>query len=185
MELVEAYSKEQGLWRTDETPEPRFSETLDLDLGSVEASLAGPRRPQDRVALDDMQPSFRQALAEMVDPDHPLLGNGREDAYDRADAESFPASDIPNPDIPVARGGPNEAEGKEGGAVFTGESHTADDTESFPASDTPQALLASTRVGETRRPAASPRTASLRPGPRAPSPSRWMGRSSLSGTAPP
>ena len=74
VELVEAYSKEQGLWRTDETPEPRFSETLDLDLGSVEASLAGPRRPQDRVALDEMQPSFRQALAEMVDPDHPLLG---------------------------------------------------------------------------------------------------------------
>jgi aconitase A len=64
--LVEAYSKEQGLWRTDETPEPRFSETLELDLTSVEASLAGPRRPQDRVALDDMQPSFRQALAEMV-----------------------------------------------------------------------------------------------------------------------
>jgi len=137
VDLVEAYSKEQGLWRTDETPEPRFSETLDLDLESVEASLAGPRRPQDRVALDDMQPSFRQALAEMVDPDHPLLGNGREDAYDRADEESFPASDIPNPDIPVARGGANEAEGKEGGAVSTGESHTADDTESFPASDTP------------------------------------------------
>ena len=114
VDLVEAYSKEQGLWRTDETPEPRFSETLDLDLGSVEASLAGPRRPQDRVALDDMQPSFRQALAEMVDPDHPLLGNGREDAYDRAEEESFPASDVPNPDI-----------------------HTTDDAESFPASDTP------------------------------------------------
>jgi aconitate hydratase len=112
--LVEAYSKEQRLWRTDETPEPRFSETLDLDLESVEASLAGPRRPQDRVALDDMQPSFRQALAEMVDPDHPLLGNGREDAYDRADEESFPASDVPNPDI-----------------------HTTDDAESFPARDTP------------------------------------------------
>src|ERR687895_803135 len=137
VELVEAYSKEQGLWRTDETPEPRFSETLDLDLESVEASLAGPRRPQDRVALDDMQPSFRQALAEMVDPDHPLLGDGHEDAYDRADEESFPASDIPNPDIPVAQGGPNEAEGKEDGAVSTGESHTTDDTESFPASDAP------------------------------------------------
>src|SRR5919112_423513 len=137
VELVEAYSKEQGLWRTDETPEPRFSETLDLDLESVEASLAGPRRPQDRVALDDMQPSFRQALAEMVDPEHPLLRNGGDDAYNHADEESFPASDTPNPDIPVARGGANEAEGKEGGAVSTGESHTADDTESFPASDTP------------------------------------------------
>src|SRR5215217_3903250 len=124
VELVEAYSKEQGLWRTDETPEPRFSEILDLDLESVEASLAGPRRPQDRVALDDMQPSFRQALAEMVDTDHPLLGNGHEDAYDHADEESFPASDTPSPDIPVARGGVSEADGKEGGAVSTGESDT-------------------------------------------------------------
>src|SRR5215208_4322349 len=95
VEMVEAYSKEQGLLRTDETPEPRFSETLLLELESVEASLAGPRRPQDRVALDDMQPSFRQALAEMVRPDHPLLGNGYEDAYDHADEESFPASDTP------------------------------------------------------------------------------------------
>src|SRR5215216_1607614 len=147
VELVEAYSKEQGLWRTDETPEPRFSETLDLDLESVEASLAGPRRPQDRVALDDMQPAFRQALAEMVDPDHPLLGNGYEDAYNHADEESFPASDTPNPDIPVARGGPNEAEGKEGGAVSTGESHTADDTESFPASDTPAGVSGASNEG--------------------------------------
>ena len=144
VELVEGYSKEQGLWRTDETPEPRFSEILDLELDSVEASLAGPRRPQDRVALDDMQPSFRQALAEMVHPDHPLLGNGYEDAYNHADEESFPASDTPNPDIPVARGGPNEAEG---GAVSTGESHTADDTESFPASDTPSGVAGATNEG--------------------------------------
>ena len=137
--LVEAYSKEQGLWRTDETPEPRFSETLELDLTSVEASLAGPRRPQDRVALDDMQPSFRQALAEMVDPDHPLLRDGEDDAYNHADEESFPASDTPNPDIPtgMAAGAANEAEGKIGGAASTGESHTSDDTESFPASDAP------------------------------------------------
>src|SRR5918992_1586272 len=65
-DLVEAYTKEQGLYRTDETPDPRFSETLELDMDTVESSLAGPRRPQDRVALDDMQPSFRQALAEMI-----------------------------------------------------------------------------------------------------------------------
>jgi len=147
VELVETYSKEQGLWRTDETPEPRFSEILDLELDSVEASLAGPRRPQDRVALDDMQPSFRQALAEMVNPDHPLLGNGHEDAYNHADEESFPASDTPNPDIPVARGGVNEAEGKVGGAVSTGESHTADDTESFPASDTPAGVSGASNEG--------------------------------------
>ena len=149
VELVEAYSKEQGLWRTDETPEPRFSETLDLDLESVEASLAGPRRPQDRVALDDMQPSFRQALAEMVDPDHPLLANGSEDAYDEADAESFPASDVPSRDPLAGRAGgaANEAKGKEGGAESTGESHDTDDTESFPASDTPSGAADTTNEG--------------------------------------
>src|ERR687885_409273 len=67
-DLVEAYTREQGLYRTDETPDPRFSETLELDMETVESSLAGPRRPQDRVALDDMQPSFRQAVAEMIGP---------------------------------------------------------------------------------------------------------------------
>src|SRR5918997_64111 len=88
VDLVEAYAREQGLWRTDETPDPLFSETLELDMDTVESSLAGPRRPQDRVALDDMQPSFRQALAEMVGPDHPLIKNGKNgqaDPYDEAD----------------------------------------------------------------------------------------------------
>ena len=100
-ELVEAYCKEQGLWRTDETPDPRFSETLELDMDTVESSLAGPRRPQDRVALDEMQPSFRQALAEMIGttPNGSTNGSKRYDAYDAADAESFPASDPPEPGV--------------------------------------------------------------------------------------
>src|ERR671917_581927 len=150
VELVEAYHREQGLWRTDETPEPRFTEVLELDLSTVEASLAGPRRPQDRVALDDMQPSFRQALAEMVGSDNALVTNGksgRPDPYDEADEESFPASDTPDPDIPV-RGAANEYEGKEGGAVSTGESHSSDDTESFPASDTPAGAADATNEGQ-------------------------------------
>jgi aconitate hydratase len=135
VELVEAYYREQGLWRTDETPEPRFSEVLELDLSTVEASLAGPRRPQDRVALDDMQPSFRQALAEMVGTDHALVGNGSsnghgDDAYNHADEESFPASDTPNPDI------------------STGQSHTSDDTESMEASDTPSGSADATNEGD-------------------------------------
>jgi aconitate hydratase len=154
VELVEAYHREQGLWRTDETPEPRFTEALELDLSTVEASLAGPRRPQDRVALDDMQPSFRQALAEMVGMDHALVNgstNGHgDDAYNHADEESFPASDTPNPDIPVgrAKGGASEAEGKEGGASSTGESHEADDTESFPTSDAPAGAADATGEGQ-------------------------------------
>ena len=49
VELVEAYAKEQGIFRTDDTPEPIFTDTLELDLGDVEPSIAGPKRPQDRV----------------------------------------------------------------------------------------------------------------------------------------
>src|SRR5918998_1076492 len=153
VELVETYHREQGLWRTDETPEPRFTEVLELDLSTVEASLAGPRRPQDRVALDDMQPSFRQALADMVGTDHALVNgstNGHgDDAYNHADEESFPASDTPNPDIPTGRaqGGASEYEGKEGGAASTGESHEADDTESFPTSDAPAGAADATGEG--------------------------------------
>src|SRR5690554_1753326 len=56
--LVEAYCRAQGLWRDETTPEPEFSESLRLDLDSVQPSLAGPKRPQDRVALPDMRASF-------------------------------------------------------------------------------------------------------------------------------
>jgi aconitate hydratase len=62
--LVEAYAKAQTLFRTDDTPDPLFSDTLELNLGSVEPSLAGPRRPQDRVPLHDVKRSFNVALAE-------------------------------------------------------------------------------------------------------------------------
>jgi aconitate hydratase len=61
--LTEAYCKEQGLFRTDATPDPSFSDTLSLDLGDVVPSLAGPRRPQDRVALTESKASFAKAMA--------------------------------------------------------------------------------------------------------------------------
>jgi aconitate hydratase len=64
--LTEAYCKAQGLFRTDETPDPSFSDTLELDLGSVEASVAGPKRPQDRVALRDVKTSFKKGLTAPV-----------------------------------------------------------------------------------------------------------------------
>ena len=64
IDLVERYCKEQGLFRTDETPTPDFSATLELDMGAVEPSLAGPRRPQDRVALRDVSRSFAAAFPE-------------------------------------------------------------------------------------------------------------------------
>ncbi len=65
-QLVERYAKEQGLFRTDETPDPEFGETLELNLADVVPSLAGPKRPQDRVALADMKQSFESALVAPV-----------------------------------------------------------------------------------------------------------------------
>jgi aconitate hydratase len=151
VELVETYYKEQGLWRTDEQPEPRFSETLELDMDTIESSLAGPRRPQDRLSLAAVKPAFRQALAEMVGLDHALVSNGSSNGHgdtgDRADDEGFATSDAPG-QAGRARGGSSEAEGKEGGAVSTGESHEADDTESFPTSDAPTGSTDATGEGD-------------------------------------
>ncbi|MBI5169748.1 MAG: aconitate hydratase, partial [Candidatus Eisenbacteria bacterium] len=60
--LTEAYCRAQGLFRSDDTPDPVFSDTLELNLADVEACLAGPKRPQDRVNLRDMQGNFRKGL---------------------------------------------------------------------------------------------------------------------------
>ncbi|CAG7649737.1 aconitate hydratase AcnA [Paenibacillus allorhizosphaerae] len=60
--LVEAYYKEQGMFRTDATPDPVFSDVIELDLGSVVPSLAGPKRPQDRVELTNMKESFNSII---------------------------------------------------------------------------------------------------------------------------
>lgn len=64
--LVEAYTKAQKLFRTDDAPIPKFTRTLSLDIGSVEPSLAGPKRPQDRIALSDMKQSFNDSLSAPV-----------------------------------------------------------------------------------------------------------------------
>ena len=75
VDLVERYTKEQGLFRTDDDPEPRFSETLELDLSAVEPSLAGPKRPQDRVRLADVRGSFSDAYPD-TEPARGALGDG-------------------------------------------------------------------------------------------------------------
>ena len=62
VQLVEAYSKEQMLFRTDETPDPLFSDTLELDLSTVVPSMAGPKRPQDRLTLPEVQTNFKDVL---------------------------------------------------------------------------------------------------------------------------
>src|SRR5439155_24474864 len=79
--LVQAYSREQGLFHDQNTPEADYSELLHLDLATVEPSLAGPRRPQDRVALSKAKDSFEKALPSLIKPgkggvQEPASGNG-------------------------------------------------------------------------------------------------------------
>lgn len=66
IDLTERYAKEQGLFRTDETPDPQFSKTLELNMGTVVPSLAGPRRPQDRLDLGALADSFRSGITRPV-----------------------------------------------------------------------------------------------------------------------
>ncbi len=66
IQLVEAYCKEQGMFRTDLSPDPMFTDTLELDLSTVEPSLAGPRRPQDRVPLASAKSAFKEALPSLL-----------------------------------------------------------------------------------------------------------------------
>ena len=66
IELVEAYAREQGLWHDEDSEEPTYSETLELDLAEVVPSLAGPKRPQDRVSLTESKASFRMALEDFL-----------------------------------------------------------------------------------------------------------------------
>jgi aconitate hydratase len=88
--LVEAYASEQGLWHDERSEQPTFSDEIELDLASVEPSLAGPKRPQDRVALSESQVVFLQALRDYIPSD-----GDQADAQDEAVAESYPASDPP------------------------------------------------------------------------------------------
>jgi aconitate hydratase len=92
--LVEAYTKEQGLFHDENSEEATYSDTLELDMSTVEPSLAGPKRPQDRVRLSEAHEAFAGALAS------DLGENGHGHALrdrDEASAESFPASDPPTP----------------------------------------------------------------------------------------
>ncbi|MDQ6817801.1 MAG: aconitate hydratase [Actinomycetota bacterium] len=105
IELVEAYARAQGMWHDASSEEPTFTDRLELDLAAVVPSIAGPKRPQDRVSLTESKPAFRMALEGYL-PDI--------DPEDEAVAESFPASD------PVAthleNGEGHEPEGGTGGA---------------------------------------------------------------------
>ncbi|WP_344044672.1 aconitate hydratase [Nocardioides panacihumi] len=97
LKLVEAYAKEQGLWH-DPAAEPRFSEQLELDLSTIVPSIAGPKRPQDRVALTDAKTAFRGSLVDYAGPIQDNTG------YDEAVEESFPGSDVPSHDPAQSNG---------------------------------------------------------------------------------
>src|SRR5882757_5172199 len=86
--LVEAYAKAQGMWH-DPSREPKFSEYIELDLSDVVASIAGPKRPQDRIALDDAKTAFRKDIHNYVEENLPV----EHSKLDEAVEESFPASD--------------------------------------------------------------------------------------------
>ncbi|MHB8696039.1 MAG: aconitate hydratase AcnA, partial [Solirubrobacteraceae bacterium] len=91
IELVEAYARVQGLWHDAGSQQSTYSDTVELDLGEVVPSLAGPKRPQDRVSLTNAQSAFSQALKGLV-PDY--------DDRDEASAASFPSSDPPATNAP-------------------------------------------------------------------------------------
>ena len=117
IELVESYAREQGLFHDERSETPTFSDGLSLDLSDVVPSLAGPKRPQDRVPLSESRARFREALQAYL-PEGPGAAPG--DAHDETMAESFPSSD------PPANGSPghastDDAEGRPDGREPAGE----------------------------------------------------------------
>ncbi|MCI0573878.1 MAG: aconitate hydratase AcnA [Myxococcaceae bacterium] len=93
VKLVEAYAKEQGLWRVAGQPDPIFSDVLELDLSTVVPSLAGPKRPQDRVPLKEMKASYGKSLREMLAAGKAKGGEEGEGAAKKADASAAAAVD--------------------------------------------------------------------------------------------
>jgi aconitate hydratase len=105
LELVDAYAREQGMFHEEGSADPIFSDLLELDLGEVVPSIAGPKRPQDRVPLAQAKQAFLEAMEEFDPEAAEQMGNGR----DHAGEESFPASDPPAEDHDDERGKPRPA----------------------------------------------------------------------------
>jgi aconitate hydratase len=105
IELVDAYAREQGMFHDERSEDPTYSATLELDLGEVVPSIAGPKRPQDRVAVSEAKRAFLEALSDFA-PDAVERDVNR---VDEASMESFPASDPPAEDHDDENGKPRPA----------------------------------------------------------------------------
>jgi len=93
VERVERISKEQRLFRTDETPDPEFTEVLHMDLGTVEPSVAGPKRPQDRIALGDLPQAFVRDLPALLPSGFSVNGDGARSVQVNLDGETCELGD--------------------------------------------------------------------------------------------
>jgi aconitate hydratase len=105
IELVDAYMREQGMFHEPDSEDATYSEVLELDLGDVVPSIAGPKRPQDRIPLSKSKAAFLEAMHEWAPEAGDELGNARDQALE----ESFPASDPPAEDREDERGKPSRA----------------------------------------------------------------------------
>ncbi|HEX8086264.1 MAG TPA: aconitate hydratase [Solirubrobacteraceae bacterium] len=132
IELVETYAKEQGLWHDEDSEDPTYSDTLELDLGDVVPSMAGPRRPQDRSPLTEIKVQFCEALEEFTGGESDDAPDGdrkagvppQRSSRESDDTESFPASDPPSTMQPGDHGGaPRSHEGHDHSQVAQAETN--------------------------------------------------------------
>jgi aconitate hydratase len=117
IELVDAYTREQGMFHTPDAEEPTFTDTLELDLGDVTPAIAGPKRPQDRIALSDSKAAFLETLKGFNVHAAGALGT------EQPDSGSFPASDPPGNGSGTATGSPTDTP-----ATAVEEERRSDDT---------------------------------------------------------
>jgi aconitate hydratase len=105
--LVEAYAKAQGMWRDDTTPDPEFTDTLELDISTVEPSISGPKRPQDRIPLSDAAPAFQKALDDVGKGSGPIEAAGADYSVQDGDvviAAITSCTNTSNPSVLLAAG---------------------------------------------------------------------------------